>query len=41
VECDLPGPDEELGAMLTTREDIEEFIEENRELILDDQSKPN
>lgn len=27
VECDLPGPDEALGAMLTSHEDIAAFIE--------------
>lgn len=30
TECDLPGPDDPLGAMLTEREDVEAFIDESR-----------
>ena len=30
-ECDLPGPDEELGAALTEREDIDTYLDMMRE----------
>ena len=33
-ECDLPGKDEPLGTMLTEQEEVDKFIEENREQIV-------
>jgi len=33
-ECDLPGPDEELGAMLTEQKDVDAFINAVRPHVL-------
>ena len=33
-ECDLPGPEEEVGVVLTDNEDVDAFIEANRKDIL-------
>ncbi len=41
VECDLPPAGEPSGAMLTDPEDIQTFVEENRERILAARPKPN
>lgn len=40
-ECDLPGADEEVGAILTTQEQINGWIAENRERILAARPKAN
>lgn len=41
TECDLPGPDEELGAVLTDPADIAGFVEEIRPLVLANRDKAN